>query len=84
VGQIQSLAMLLAESFGLPAMGAALVGAVDDTLAAGFRTRDILAPGCRAVGTRELGQHIETALRVRLDALPAAVAEPVSPAAVAL
>lgn len=69
VGQIQSLAMMLAESFGLPAIAAALLDATNDVLAAGFRTPDVLAPGCRAVGTQALAAHIEAALLPRLAGL---------------
>lgn len=72
LGQVQSLAMLLAESFGLASIATAIVGAVNDVLAAGWRTPDIIAPGCRAVGTRELGAHVGVALQRRLDALPVA------------
>jgi 3-isopropylmalate dehydrogenase len=64
--------MLLAESFGLASIATALVGAVNDVLAAGWRTPDIMAPGCRAVGTRELAAHVGAALQRRLDALPVA------------
>lgn len=72
VGQIQSLAMMLGESFGLPAIATALLEATNDVLAAGLRTPDILAPGCRAVGTQALAAHIEAALLTRLAGLPRA------------
>jgi 3-isopropylmalate dehydrogenase len=71
LGQVQSLAMLLAESFGLAEIARAIVDAINDVLAAGWRTPDIMAPGCRAVGTRELAAHISAALALRLAALPA-------------
>lgn len=66
-GQIQSLAMMLRESFGLHDVAAALMAAVNDTLDAGWRTADVMAPGCRLVGTRELGERIEAALGARLS-----------------
>jgi 3-isopropylmalate dehydrogenase len=69
VGQIQSLAMMLRESFGLPDIAQALVDATNAVLAAGVRTPDVLAAGCRSVGTRALASHIEAALLPRLVAL---------------
>lgn len=67
IGQIQSLAMMLCESFGLDELSRHIQAAISDTLAAGWRSRDILAPGCRAVGTQELGNLIAETLRARLD-----------------
>jgi 3-isopropylmalate dehydrogenase len=52
--QILSLAMLLRESFGLFAAGAAVEHAVEAVLAAGVRTADIAAADSRVVGTHEL------------------------------
>ena len=73
IGQIHSVAMMLHESFDLPVLAAALRGAVESTLAAGWRTPDIAAPGCRVVGTRELGKQIAEALHERLSRSAAAV-----------
>ena len=70
-GQVQSLAMMLRESFGLPGIAAAIVAALDDVLAAGYRTPDVMAPGCQRVGTREFGEHVEAALLGRLAQSPA-------------
>lgn len=67
VGQILSLAMMLRESFALHSQAAAIMVAVDTTLAQGFRTPDIAAPGSRVVGTRELGERIAQALAAILE-----------------
>ncbi len=67
VGQIHSVAMMLHESFDLPDLAAALRAAVESALAAGWRTPDVAAPGCRVVGTRALGQRIGEALYERLS-----------------
>jgi 3-isopropylmalate dehydrogenase len=66
VGQIHSLAMMLHESFGRPDLAAALRGAVESALAAGWRTPDIAVPGCHVVGTGELGRRIAHALEETL------------------
>jgi 3-isopropylmalate dehydrogenase len=66
IGQILSLAMMLQESFDMPAAAAAVHEAVEAALEAGWRTPDIAAPGCRLVGTREIGRRIGDALRERL------------------
>lgn len=66
VGQIQSLAMLLRESFDWPAGARALESAVATTLAQGYRTRDIAGPASRIVGTRELGSLIGATLSEQL------------------
>jgi len=49
VGAILSASMLLSDGLGLRAEGAAVVAAVERTLAAGIRTGDVATPG---VGTR--------------------------------
>jgi 3-isopropylmalate dehydrogenase len=74
IGQILSLAMLLHESFALDGLAAAIRAAVEDTLARGWRTADILAPGCREVGTRELAARIGERLLERLRHTPASQA----------
>ncbi len=68
VGQILSLAMMLRESFFWPEAAEAIEAAIEETLASGHRTADILAPGCRLVGTRELGQRICETLQDRVSA----------------
>jgi 3-isopropylmalate dehydrogenase len=58
VGQIQALAMLLHESFGLVELRRAIERGIGKALSEGWRTADILEPGARLVGTRELGRRI--------------------------
>lgn len=71
-GQIQSLAMLLRESFGLIAVADAIDAALNDVLAAGIRTADVALPGSRPVGTREFGAQVADALGGRLRPVDAA------------
>jgi 3-isopropylmalate dehydrogenase len=68
VGQVLSLAMMLHESFGLTDIACALHAAIDDTLAAGWRTPDIAAMDSRVVGTRQFGSQLAGRLRVHLQA----------------
>lgn len=76
LGQVLALATMLHESFGLEQLGMQVRDAVSETLASGWRTPDIMAPGCRAVGTRELVAQIGTRLQERLqDAAPQRVAD---------
>ena len=58
VAQIQSLAMLLRESLGLPDAARAVEGAVVASLATGVRTVDIAGPESTIVGTRGLAECI--------------------------
>lgn len=58
VGQILSLATLLQESFGLGELARAVRQATVHVLADGWRTADVMTPGCTQVGTRELGKRI--------------------------
>ena len=55
-GQIQSLAMLLRDSFGLDREAALIEEGLRATWAAGWRTADLAHPGGRVAGTRELGE----------------------------
>lgn len=64
IGQILAVAMMLRESLDLPAAAEAVESAVEEVLAGGVRTADIATPGCRIVGTREMGACIAHALRV--------------------
>jgi 3-isopropylmalate dehydrogenase len=66
VGQIQALAMLLHESFGLIELRRAIERAIGNALSEGWRTADILEPGARLVGTRELGRRIAQLARREL------------------
>ncbi|MEA2686106.1 MAG: 3-isopropylmalate dehydrogenase [Actinomycetota bacterium] len=62
VAQILSLALLLRESFGLPAAAAAVETAVETVLGAGYRTGDLAGPTSTVVGTRELADRIVAAI----------------------
>ena len=66
LGQIQSLAMLLHESFGLVHIAAQIREAIETVLAAGWRTADIKEPGCHEVGTAEMGARVAEAVHARL------------------
>jgi 3-isopropylmalate dehydrogenase len=66
LGQIHALGLLLRESFGLEQLALQLQAAIEDTLAAGWRTPDIAAPGSRVVGTQQLAEHVAVALGARL------------------
>jgi 3-isopropylmalate dehydrogenase len=70
-GQIFSLAMLLRESFLLDEAASQVENAVRSVWRAGWRTADLLEPGCRQVGTREFGRLVVEAL----------LAEPPAPSA---
>lgn len=74
LGQVSSAAMMLHESFGLTDEALCLREAINAVLAAGWRTRDIMAPGCREVGTREMGARLCQALHERLSLDQRAVA----------
>lgn len=62
LGQILSLAMLLRESFGMFSAAALIEESVRQVLRAGWRTGDIAEPGCRVVGTREMGRLVADAV----------------------
>jgi 3-isopropylmalate dehydrogenase len=62
LGQILSAAFMLRESFGLTAAAAAIESAVEQTLAAGFRTADIALPGGPVISTLEMGRRIADTL----------------------
>ena len=66
IAQMYSLATMLHESFGLTSLSTQVIAAIDFTLAEGWRTQDIMAPGCRVVGTKELAGLIAANLRARL------------------
>ncbi len=51
MAQMLSAAMMLRHSFNLEKEAAAIEQAIDATLAAGFRTGDIMQAGCQQVGT---------------------------------
>ncbi len=58
IATVLSCAMMLRYSFGLTAEADAIEAAVAATLAAGFRTGDIAAPGEATVGTHAMGEEI--------------------------
>jgi 3-isopropylmalate dehydrogenase len=58
LAMILSCAMMLRWSFGLQQEADAVETAVDATLAAGYRCRDIMAPGGLLVGTLEMGDEV--------------------------
>jgi len=57
-----SVAMLLRYSLADEATALRIERAVGSVLEQGLRTADIMAPGCRCVGTREMGQAVRDAL----------------------
>jgi len=63
LASILSMAMMLRYSFGLADEAGRVEGAVRAVLAEGYRTGDIFQPGCRRVGTREMGEAVVAALR---------------------
>ncbi|MCP3469066.1 3-isopropylmalate dehydrogenase [Bradyrhizobium sp. CCGUVB1N3] len=61
---ILSVAMMLRLSFGHESAAATVEGAVRKTLAEGYRTFDIAAPGEAAIGTEEMGDRVLRAFSV--------------------
>ncbi|HEV2340926.1 MAG TPA: 3-isopropylmalate dehydrogenase [Candidatus Acidoferrales bacterium] len=61
IGTILCAAMMLRESFGLPAAAAMIEHAVTHTLAGGFRTPDIDEPGMKRIGCAEITSRIRQA-----------------------
>ncbi|HHW11502.1 MAG TPA: 3-isopropylmalate dehydrogenase, partial [Firmicutes bacterium] len=55
---ILSAAMMLRYSFGLAQEAEAITSAVEQVLAAGYRTGDIMSPGQTLVGTAQMGQLV--------------------------
>src|SRR5690606_35650117 len=55
---ILSVSMMLRYSFGEAAVADAIERAVSQVLDQGLRTGDIMAPGCRQVGTAEMGDAV--------------------------
>ncbi len=62
IGQIQSLAMMLRESFGLWQEASWIEQGVQEVLRLGLRTFDMAEEGNTLVGTREMGNRIATAV----------------------
>lgn len=61
VGQIYALAMLLRQSFGLVEAAGAIEEAMRRVWRQEWRTADLAEPGCRVIGTREMGVRIAAA-----------------------
>lgn len=66
IGQIQTLASLLHESFGLLDLSRALLVACNTVLAEGWRTSDIMTADARLLGTAEMGAAIAERLALFL------------------
>ena len=62
IGSILSVALLLRYSLGLSEEAAGLEKAVEEVLAAGYRTDDIATAETSSVGTKEMGKRISDAL----------------------
>jgi 3-isopropylmalate dehydrogenase len=62
---ILSLAMMMRYTFNQGQVADRVEGAVKRVLAQGVRTADIHEPGCRKVGTREMGEAVVAALAHR-------------------
>jgi 3-isopropylmalate dehydrogenase len=62
---ILSLAMMMRYTFNQGQVADRVEGAVKRVLAQGVRTADIYEPGCRKVGTREMGEAVVAALAHR-------------------
>ncbi|GIL02605.1 MAG: 3-isopropylmalate dehydrogenase [Alphaproteobacteria bacterium] len=66
IAMIASFAMCLRYSFNRIAEADALEGAIAAVLDSGIRTGDIMAPGCRQVGTAEMGDAILARFKIEL------------------
>jgi 3-isopropylmalate dehydrogenase len=73
LGAILSGAMLLRHSFQLEAEAAAIESAVHGVLSAGYRTRDLAAPGQASVATKEMGELVTNRMRSANPAVQASV-----------
>ena len=58
LAQILSVEMMLRYSFDMPAEADEIEAAVNAVLDAGYRTADMMAPGCTRVGCTEMGNKI--------------------------
>jgi 3-isopropylmalate dehydrogenase len=56
IATVLSMAMMLRYSFDLEEEAKAIEKAVENVLAAGYRTGDIMSPGGKLVGTKEMGR----------------------------
>jgi 3-isopropylmalate dehydrogenase len=62
LAMVLSAAMMLRIGLGQEAAATALETAVDRVLAAGYRTGDLMAPGCRLVGCAAMGERLLASL----------------------
>ena len=58
IGTILAAAMMLRYSFDMPAEADEIEAAVNAVLDEGYRTADMMAPGCTRVGCTEMGNKI--------------------------
>jgi 3-isopropylmalate dehydrogenase len=63
IASILSMGMMLRYSFNQPANADRVDAAVRAVLASGYRTPDIMQPGCERVGTEEMGDAVATAVK---------------------
>lgn len=63
IATINSVAMMLQYALHQPQAASAIEAAVESVLNQGYRTGDIMSPGCTQVGTTQMGDLICTALR---------------------
>lgn len=64
-GQVFAAAMMLRESFALETEAALIERAITRAWRDGWRTEDVAEPGCRVVGTREMGERIAECIAAR-------------------
>ena len=63
LASILSVAMMLRDSFDLPAESTRIENAVRAVLRQGYRTPDICEPGSSCIGTEEMGDRVAQAIR---------------------
>jgi 3-isopropylmalate dehydrogenase len=68
IATINSVAMMLQYALRQPQAAGAIEAAVESVLHQGYRTADIMEPGCTRVGTTQMGEAICTALRTAASA----------------
>jgi len=68
LGQIQTLASLIRESYGLPGLSGDLMNACNQVVSNGLRTADIMTPGAQQVSTAEMGKAVAHQLSMTLAA----------------
>ena len=68
IATINSVAMMLQYALCQPQAASAIEAAVENVLNQGYRTADIMEPGCTRVGTTQMGDAICTALRTAASA----------------